>query len=79
MRIGILTSFCNLIVIRFLTFSVIIFALSEQVCAIIVLMDVVGKMLNCAHQLKALVAEMIACLIEKVRQEALRAFTTHDS
>jgi len=42
-------------------------------------MDVVGKMLNCAHQLKALVAEMIACLIEKVRQEALRAFTTHYS
>ena len=79
MRIGILTSFCNLIVIRFLTFSVIIFALSEQVCAIIVLMDVVGKMLNFALQLKALVAEMIAYLIEKVRQETLRAFTPHYS
>ena len=79
MRIGILTSFCNLIVIRFLTFSVIIFALSEQVCAIIVLMDVVEKMLSCTFQLKALVAEMIACLIEKVRQAALKAFTTHDS
>ena len=26
-----------------------------------------------------LVAEMIACLIEKVRQAALKAFTTHDS
>jgi len=49
------------------------------VCAIIVLMDVVGKMLSCTFQLKALVAEMIACLIEKVRQEALRAFTTHYS
>ena len=79
MRIGILTSFCNLIVIRLLTFSVIIFALSEQVCAIIVLMGVVGKMLSCTFQLKALVAEMIACLIEKVRQAALKAFTTHDS
>lgn len=36
-------------------------------------------MLNYAHQLKALVAEMIACLTEKVRQEALRAFTTRYS
>ena len=79
MRIGILTSFCNLIVIRLLTFSVIIFALSEQVCAIIVLMGVVGKMLSCTFQLKALVAEMIACLIEKVRQQALKTFTTHYS